>query len=495
MATSSSKKETGKQDTTTAGQPQKSTSSPSRKGKEPANEQNKGKTITPMYSLSPDVSPDFERRVQTFVNEANTSLLAKLARTALGDEQSTPFASSREGDTITISVPLTMARGDALAELILLIAAQIPTAVLHECTTGWVEPQWTSETSRQLMGFVSAVQGVPDSFASSSSPVDLTRVAVWITACNSALSQPGGVEGAVGSVLPTEVGGAKSANKYLTKAFGALRAVSSEPMHQAAVATLERLLRLWIKEQRDASIALVRKQKISWGHVLLTASPTETKKVKGQSITQIKSPSKPSRSPFLSGKEKQELSSLLAAEWNVPEAMRADWVLLSASEQHTHYQDTIKRLKQHYENINKLSTSIHAKLGHRKKWIHAACEERGVAPTSKKDKANEFIWSQNFFKLNLTASNLAVDLVFAPNHYLTQDKYSCDDILTRLWSLDKVLTPGDVTEEICGVTVGLWKEWALRFEPDLSIDRAEIPQAVSLEDPNPFADLPDPDGS
>jgi len=244
MATSSSKKETGKQDTTTAGQPQKSTSSPSRKGKEPANEQNKGKTITPMYSLSPDVSPDFERRVQTFVNEANTSLLAKLARTALGDEQSTPFASSREGDTITISVPLTMARGDALAELILLIAAQIPTAVLHECTTGWVEPQWTSETSRQLMGFVSAVQGVPDSFASSSSPVDLTRVAVWITACNSALSQPGGVEGAVGSVLPTEVGGAKSANKYLTKAFGALRAVSSEPMHQAAVATLERLFKI-----------------------------------------------------------------------------------------------------------------------------------------------------------------------------------------------------------------------------------------------------------
>jgi hypothetical protein len=90
---------------------------------------------------------------------------------------------------------------------------------------------------------------------------------------------------------------------------------------------------------------------------------------------------------------------------------------------------------------------------------------------------------------------LAVDLVFAPNHYLTQDKYSCDDILTRLWSLDKVLEPGDVTEEICGVTVGLWKEWALRFEPDLNITRSQVPQAISLEDPNPFADLPDPSGS
>jgi hypothetical protein len=383
-----------------------------------------------------------------------------------------------------------MARGDALAELILLIAAQIPTAVLHECTTGWVEPQWTSETQRQLMGFVSAVQGVPESFASSSSPVDLTRIAVWTTACNSALSVPGGVENAVGSVLPTEVGGSKSANKYLSKAFGALRAISSEPSHQAAVATLERVLKLWIKEQREVSLDLVRKQKISWGTVLLTASPTETKKVKGQSITQIKSPSKPSRSPFLSGKEKQVLSSLLAAEWNVPEAMRSEWVQMSAMSQHNQYNEFIKRLKQHYENINKLSTSIHAKLGHRKKWIHAAVEENGTAPSSKKDKANEFIWTQNFFKLKLTDCNLSVALVFAPNHYLLADKYSSDDILTNLWGLDKVLNPGDCTEQICGVTVDLWKEWALRFEPDLSLERAEVPQAISLEDSNPFSDLP-----
>jgi hypothetical protein len=436
------------------------------------------------------VSQHFEGRVLDFVKQANSSLLAKLAKVSLGEEESIPFASSREGDTITISVPLTMARGDALAELILLIASQIPTAVLHECSKGWVEPQWTSETSRQLMGFVSAIQGVPESFSSSSSPVDLTRVAVWTTACNSALSVPGGVEDAVGLVLPTEVGGAKSASKYLAKAFGALRAVSSENHHQAAIATLERVLKLWIKEQRASALSLVRKQKISWGSVLLTASPTETKKVKGQVITQIKSPSKPSRSPFLSGKEKQVLSSLLASEWNVPEALRAQWVTLTALQQHAQYNDFIRRLKKHYEDINKLSASVHAKLGHRKKWIHAACENSQVAPTSKKDKSNEFIWTQNFFKLKTTDSNLPVALVFAPSHYLLSDKYSCSDILTKLWGLDTVLTPGDVTEEICGVTVDLWKEWALRFEPDLTIERAEVPQAVSLADPNPFADLP-----
>jgi len=448
-----------------------------------------------MYSFSPDVSPEFQGRVQDFVKQANDSLLAKLSKTALGEAEATPFASSREGDSITISIPLTMARGDALAELILLIASQIPTAVLRECTTGWVEPQWTAETQRQLMGFVSAIQGAPDSFASSSSPVDLTRVAVWTTACNSALSVPGGVETAVGSVLPSEVGGAKSANKYLTKAFGALRAVSSDATHQQAIATLERVLKLWIKEQRVPALALIRRQKISWGSVLLTAAPTETKKVKGQSITQIKSPSKPSRSPFLSGKEKQVLSSLLATEWNIPEAMRDEWIRMSSQAQHDSYNDFIKRLKTHYETINRISTSIHAKLGHRKKWIHAACLEKGVAPTSKKDKANEFIWSQNFFKLNLVDFNLSVSLVFAPNHYLTMDKYDCDNILTNLWGLGGVLDPRDCTPQRCGVTVELWKEWALRFQPDFSENRDEIPQAVTLDDPNPFSSLPDPEGS
>jgi hypothetical protein len=213
-----------------------------------------------LFSYAPDSSPDFERRVEAFVKTAQQSLVARLARSSLGDEENTPFASSREGDTITIAVPLTMARGDALAELILLLASKVKTALLRECTVGWEEPNWTAETSRQLMGFVAAVQGPPESFAASTSPVDLIRLAVWVTAANSALSVPGGVADAVGSVVPTEVGGAKSASKYLMRAFASLRAISSEGKHQAAIATLERLLKLWIKEQRDSSIALVQKK-------------------------------------------------------------------------------------------------------------------------------------------------------------------------------------------------------------------------------------------
>jgi hypothetical protein len=408
----------------------------------------------------------------------------------MGDSKDTPFASVREGDKINVVVPLTIARGDMLAELILLLCSKIPTAVLLEGAQGWVEPQWSAESSRHLMGLVSAVQGPPESLSSSSSPVDLARLAVWITACNSALSVPGGVDTAVGSVVPTSVGGAKSASKYLSKVLSALRAISSDEMHTQAIKTLDMLLKLWIKSQHESALQLVRKNKISWGTVLIAGSPTEKKKVKGQEITQVKAPSKPSRSPYLSGKERQALSSLLAPVWNTPDQLRIEWNSFSAQEQHDRYNDFILALKKHYENINKISTSMHAKLGHRKKWIHAACEDKDAVPNKKKDKSNEFIWTANFFKLDLTEVNTSVALVFSPHHYLVDPKYDCDNIITRLFNRRKVIDASDTTEALCGVTVELWREWAMRFEPDLNIDHGSVPQATTLEDTNPFADLP-----
>jgi len=289
-----------------------------------------------LYSYAPDVSPEFKDRVERFTHEGYQDLVTKLSKNVLGESENIPFASTRSGDTISIVVPLTMARGDQLAELILLLAAKIPTACLLEGTRGWVEPQWTAEASKQLMGMVSAIQGPPNSFASSTSPTDLTRLACWVTACNSALSSPDSAKTAVGSVVPTEVGGAKSASKYLNKVFGGLRAVSSNTTTQEAIATLERLLKLWIKSCKDDAFTLIRKNKISWGQVLNSGLPTESKKVKGNLITQIKLPSKPSRSPFLSGKERTAIASILAPVWNTADQLRNEWVKLSSRNSITH---------------------------------------------------------------------------------------------------------------------------------------------------------------
>jgi hypothetical protein len=435
------------------------------------------------------VTPEFQARTDLFTTAAERSLVTALSKSALGEGEALPFASNRTGDTISIVVPLTMSRGDSLAELIMLLASKIPSCVLIEGTQGWEEPTWTGEGSRQLMGIVAALQGTPKSFSSTSSPTDLTRSAIWITAANSALSRPGGTKSAHGSVLPTEVGGTKSASKYLTKVFATLRNVSSEPKVQSAVQALERLLKLWIKDQYREALDLVRTHKISWGTLLNAGSPTETKKVKGKIVKQIKSPPKPSRSPFLSGKERQELSSIFAPVWNTPEQMRVEWNRLSANEQHTQYTEYLVALKKHYETLSKISSSVHSKLGHRKKWIHRACEEHDAAPKNKKDKSNQFKWADAFYKLNLTEINLSVALVFAPSHYLDQDKYNVEDTLTSLWQKDKVLITTDAHENLCGVTVGLWKEWIQRFEPDFTEIRTSVPPALTLADDNPFAAL------
>jgi len=148
-------------------------------------------------------------------------------------------------------------------------------------------------------------------------------------------------------------------------------------------------------------------------------------------------------------------------------------------------------LKKHATELNQISSSVHSKLGHRKKWIHSACLAADVAPSSKKDKSNEFVWAQNFFKSKTKTVNLSVALVFAPSHYLIDSKYDNDSILDALCELDKVIGPSDITDDIAGVMTPLWKEWAERFNPDLSIDLSEVPNAETLEDDNPYSELPE----
>jgi hypothetical protein len=225
------------------------------------------------------------------------------------------------------------------------------------------------------------------------------------------------------------------------------------------------------------------------GQVLNAGLPTESKKVKGNLITQIKLPSKPSRSPFLSGKERTVISNVLADTWNYPDQLRAEWVLLSSEEQHDQYRDYVSKLKNHASTLNQISSSVHSKLGHRKKWIHSACNSAGVAPSSKKDKSNEFLWAQNFFKTKTKTINLSVALVFAPSHYLIDDKYDNSSILDKLFELDQVIGPSDITEAIASDMTPLWKEWAERFNPDLSKSVDDIPNAETLEDDNPFSEL------
>jgi len=319
------------------------------------------------------------------------------------------------------------------------------------------------------------------------------RVSIWITACNSALSIPGGVKDAQGVSLPTSIGGAQSASKYMSKAFASLRAGTSDETTLGAISTLEKLLKLWIKQVREESLDLIKKQKISWGLVLRQGSQTETKKIKGKDVTQIVNAVKPSRSPWLSNKERQALSKLYSEAWSAPEVMRKAWVELPSQDQHANYHQVIAALKKHNEKLNQVSSNIHAKLGHRKKWIYAAVKEKDAEPKSKKDKSNPFAWSAEFFKLNTQDIRWNVASIFSPSHYLPTEDAKENDIYSQFYDVDANVTGAELArpEGMDSNVYELWKEWADRFAPNFDQIRFRKTRAeqVSFSDENPFAVL------
>jgi hypothetical protein len=440
-----------------------------------------------VHSFSPDVTPEDKARFDKFVAESQRNLAIALKKDVVGKDV-LPFASERQGEVVYVSFPLTVQRGDLLGELISVLASKIPTCVVTFGSTGWVEPEWTAEQNRRLLGMVSALHGPPTSFATGTSPVDLTRTALWISACSTALSKPGGVRDAQGACLPTEFGGAKSAAKYLERGWSTLRSGSSDEKASAALKTLEVLMKMWLRGQEEVALSLVRKQKIAWGTVVSAGAPTKQVKVKGRVVTQIQSPLKPSRSPWISGKERAHLSSYYHDEWSKAEELRKKWTELTPEAQHSEFNQFVKDLKAHYEQMNGTSSSAHAKLGHRKRWIYDACKEAGVEPKSKKDKTNQFTWSQNFFKLDLDKLPLGVALIFAPNHYL---KDSAEEkVLDTLWTTGRKLVTSDIVlDETPTPSQLLWRDWIERFSPDLSQKKTDVKSAEALRDDNPYSVL------
>jgi hypothetical protein len=272
----------------------------------------------------------------------------------------------------------------------------------------------------------------------------------------------------VGSVVPDTVSGADSANKYLAKTFAALRAVSNED-DLPSIKTLEQLLQLWRKDQEEDALILLTSHKIPWGSVLVRGAPTERKTVKKQLITQIVSPPKPSKSPWVSGAERTYLSGYFKEVWEHPEELRKQWVELTPQQQHANFTVFVKHIREHYELMKKISSGVNAKLGHRKKWIEEVCREAGVQPKSKKDKGNMFLWTTAFFKRDLTKLGHHQSLVrtFAPNHYLEGNEW-IEDFGVILRAEGKIENPASIPEGIPEERKGLWSEWVVRFQPNLS---------------------------
>jgi hypothetical protein len=302
------------------------------------------------------------------------------------------------------------------------------------------------------------------------------------------------VKDAHGVVLPTAIGGAKSASKYLSRVIAGLRSGLPDENTSGALKTLELLIKAWQRCQSVQALDLVRKNKIAWGTVQMAGSPTTIKKgKKGRPDQQvIVSPSKPSQSPWLSQQERVKLSKIFAERWSRPDEIRKEWVVLPELEQHKQFNTFVQRLKDHYAEVTRISSSVHAKLGHRKNWIYKAVDSNGLMPKSKKDKEDNFKISTIFFaSVNLPNLGLAVKKEFAPVQYLNEESFHTATTWGNcIGSTDALFKPteSDFTMDDDGVAFELWQIWASKFQPVFQHNQV-IPEARGLQDDNPFIAL------
>jgi hypothetical protein len=448
-----------------------------------------------LQSFSPDTTGDFQKAVSSFIQDATGRLIASLGTAKLqGDKDIPAFCTSRVGDVVHLYWPKHVKSGDLMAEIIGHLASQVPTVIIHECDKGWAEPEWTRDQRLRLLGIVAALQGTPDSFASSSSPLDIMRVAVWLRACTVALSKKGGVNDAISAPLPPSIGGEKSASKYILKTLQGLKAGQTDQGVLSAVAALDTLLTLWTKLQGDQALELIRKQKISWGTVLNAGAPTIKKKDKGREITQVLYPLKPSRSPWVTKSEAVALSAYFAPLWERDKEMRDKWLKLPADEQHATYKEQVKEVTKHFDLLKTVSTSVNARLGHRKRWIYMAVRRANKAPTKKNEKNNPFVWSSQFFKIDLSKAGLSIALSFAPYHYLADPDTGGDDFIQRSWALAREQEDKHL-KFVEGVLPSknlerLWKIWLDYFKPEALEELSKIPDSSGIKDDNKFGALP-----
>jgi hypothetical protein len=447
-----------------------------------------------VYTFSSDVSEQFTRDIAELTKDIAQYMDRNLAMTALGGDSEKPFNVTRDGDVVHLVYPQHVKSGDLLGGLITILATQIPTCILHEGSAGWAEPEWTAESRAHLAGLISGIHRVPESFAHTSSPTDLARVSMWITACSAALSRPGGVADAHGEVLPSSVGGGKSASKYMTKIIAGLRSNVTDENIVKAIDTLGLLIKMWQRSKARESLEVIRKCKIAWSTVLYRAAPTAT--IKGKKgrpdQTVIRSPPKPSKSPWLSKAERSELGNIYKTAWSNLDSIRDRWIVLSSEQQHRHFQTFIREIKNHYEGLNNISNSVHAKLGKRKNWIEIVCKEDNFKPKVKRDESPNFALAEHFFNKDLTHFDLRVKKVFSPVTYLPEDfnaLASWNNCFPSEGDGNNRITSADFSLDDDGPAFRLWQIWADMFLPVFTSNVQQVEEAPPTADRNIFSRL------
>jgi hypothetical protein len=283
----------------------------------------------------------------------------------------------------------------------------------------------------------------------------------------------------------------------MSRVIQGLRSNVTDEDSMKGINALSVLLKAWQKDNYANSLQIIRKSKIPWSSVLFKGAPTKVIKGKKNKPDQtvVRSPPKPSKSPWLSQAERSEYGNLYKDLWSGADSIRDRWNALDSMQQHSQFNGYIAEVKRLYETLNNVSNSTHSKLGKRKCWIEQYCKESNFKPKPKRDEAESFLLSTHFFSKDHSNMSNNVKKIFAPitvfgNLYKDIDQATLWSTITSVTEGDRHrITSADFTAINAGELRPLWQIWADVFKPVFTRETESVEEAQLPTERNMFARL------
>jgi hypothetical protein len=437
------------------------------------------------------VLTDFEK-----ILAAAQSTCDKVLETASAkaSDRTPAWTINRVGSQYVAYLPANLDTEDPLSAAITLLLSRCPNVAINTTVEAFETLNLTSEASKMLMGIIAAMQGPPRSYASSTSPTDLAQTSLWILASQMAVSSPDCPKDVKGIVIPEKIG-SDSNRKYLTKIFSTLRTCAKDEVQRVAVHAIDTAVHIWARSQSDIALELVKSQRISWSAVLAKAGTWETKKVKGKEMKRLLIPHKPNASPWCSATESKALSDIYAGTWEEPSRLAAEWKKLDAVMQHSLFESFVKELKASFAKQQKISQTVSARLGHRKRHILSFIQAEGQMPKKKSEQTDNFRLRDIFYKLDLSKLDEKIKYQFYPSLATCVDKEEESSVMARAFALAK-----DWEKSLGGLDKRHPRDrmegfWLNKFKPATPKDLVWNSANAEIETSNRFSLLPDEESS
>jgi hypothetical protein len=277
------------------------------------------------------------------------------------------------------------------------------------------------------------------SFGNRSRAVDNGFAIAMAQCCVYYCQEQGKNRGHLLELIPEDLRGSKEMKKQSTELFGKIRTSYKKDENKNFMSTLIWLFNKWAQQHANTiGYNVMRCQKIGWRMVKDKAIPHKitTRKVKGKTVSQTlyTNPKNIGTSPLCSPQEKLLLKSLAHIGYHDPmKEQEEQWKMLSAKDQHDHFDSNVKTLRELHSAYNDTASRICGRQYRRRKYFERVTNEE--LATSKKKKPDPKAVSKHLADLTkkvFSDSKLEKQIPLATSSWVLIVNTILEDVVTEI---------------------------------------------------------------